>query len=76
MVLTRFAFIIAIDDKTLFRRIESHQTQETSSLTREVRDDNGERTTKKTTRAGGRGQGGSRISLMRGAPLRNTVTDR
>ena len=58
MVLTRFAFIIAIDDKTLFRRIENHQTQETSSLTKEVRDDRGERTTKKTTRAGGRGKGG------------------
>ena len=61
MVLTRFAFIIAIDDKTLFRRIENHLTQETSSLTKEVRDDRGERTTKKTTRAGGRGKGGGGI---------------
>ena len=49
MVLTRFAFIIEIDEKTLFRHIENHQTQETASLTREVRDCKGERTTKKTT---------------------------
>ena len=40
---------------TLFRRIEYHQTQDTSSLTREVRDDKGEKTTEKKIRAGSRG---------------------
>ena len=39
MVMTRFAFIIAIRDKTLFWCIENYHAQETSSLTREVRDD-------------------------------------
>ena len=58
MVITRFAFIIAIDDKTLLRHIENYHAQETSSLTREVADDKGEKTTKKTTRAGGMGGGG------------------
>ena len=32
---------IAVDDKTLFRRIKNYHTEETSSLTREVRDDKG-----------------------------------
>ena len=44
----RFAFIIAIDDKTLFRRIENHHTQEISSLVREVRDDKEEKTANTT----------------------------
>ena len=35
MVMTRFAFIMAIDDKTLFWRIENYRAQETSSLTRD-----------------------------------------
>ena len=46
---------IAVNDKSLFRRIENNHTQETSSLTREVRDDKGEKTTEETTR--GRKQG-------------------
>ena len=41
---------IAVDDKTLFRRIENYHTQETSFLTKEVRDNEGEKTTKETTR--------------------------
>ena len=41
---------IAVDDKTLFWRVENYHTQETSSLTREVRDNKGEKTTKEMTR--------------------------
>ena len=45
---------IAVNEKTLFWRIKNYHTQETSSLTREVRDDKGGKTTNKTTREGGR----------------------
>ena len=41
---------IAVVYKTLFRRIENYHTLETSSLTKKVRDDEGETTTKETTR--------------------------
>ena len=51
MVMTTFAFIIAIDGKTLFPHTENYHAQETSSLTREIRDDKGG----KTTREGSRG---------------------
>ena len=53
MVITRFAFVIAIDVKTLFRYIENYHAQET----REVGDEKGEKTTKKTIIAGSRGAG-------------------
>ena len=73
MVLTRFAFTIAIDDKTLFRRIENYYAQETSSLTWEVR----ENKRGKTTREGGRRGGGNPgFFLGADAPLRNGATDR
>ena len=61
MVMKRFAFIIAIDDKTRFRHIENYQGQETSSL----RDDKiGERGRPK--RRPGREAGASRIFFRRG----------
>ena len=41
--------------KLCFGVYENHQTQETSSLTRKVSDDKGEKTTRKTARAGSRG---------------------
>ena len=56
MVMTRFAFIMAIDDKTLFWRIENYRAQETSMS--EVREDKGKKTTKETTRNGSRGNPG------------------
>ena len=60
MVMKRFAFIIAIDDKTLFRHIENYQAQETSSL----RDDKiGER--RRPKRRPGREAGASRIFFRR-----------
>ena len=73
MVITRFAFIIAIEDKTLFRRIENYNAQETSSLTWEVR----ENKRGKTTREGSRGVGGGNpgFFLEADAPLRNGATD-
>ena len=61
---------IAVDDKTLFRRIENYQTQETLSLTRDVRDDKRGKTTKETTR-----RKGSRGSRIGGPQLRKGAID-
>ena len=41
---------IAVNDKTLFPRIENYHTQDTSSLTTEVSEDREGKTTKETTR--------------------------
>ena len=59
---------IAVDDKTLFRRTKNYHAQETSSLTRKVREDKGGKTTREESR-------GSRIFLRGGAPLRNGTTN-
>ena len=61
---------IPVDDKTLFRRIENYQTQETLSLTRDVRDDKRGKTTKETTR-----RKGSRGSRIGGPQLRKGAID-
>ena len=57
MIITRFAFITAIDDKTLFPHTENYHAQETSYFTREIRDDK---------RLPGREAGVFRIFLRRG----------
>ena len=63
MVVTKFPFIIAIDGKALFQHTENYHAQEMSSLTREIRDGKGEKTTKEMTRERRRG---SRIFIRRG----------
>ena len=63
---------IAVDDKLLFRHTENCHTEETSSLTREVRDDKEEKASKEMTREGSRVD--PEFFLGGDVPLRNGAT--